>query len=414
MLKNDQIWIEDFDPQKIKKIIECLFEYISESGLRHEGSAILLRSELILSIKPEIRSKKILLKTLMKLQEINKYDEIKFSEIYTNNYKEVSLKEPLNIAFIIPLNINLDSNEKFHIKFLGDSIDIIPIDDIIDFTKIDDYSKFNKEYNSFINYCQNKRNYIIKFYKNIKPTSSDYEEFDSYYYVFKGLQEFTFGSFGARIWSIYDSPSAVIPFPNWMIEEKNGICRLIDIQTEHSDDAKFFQTDESKFKKYLENCEIFKEKLTSNSLEELLTVSLRLYAIAREAKYSEWAFLGYWQIAEAITLAKEFGGKTDKVVGRLKIFSKYLSEHNIEFTEMLKEIADKRKSLVHSGLTDIDEEIITHLKYHCEVGIRWLLANRKMIPTINHLEKFYSLHSVNEKSLEETLEVIDFIKESRV
>jgi len=343
MSKHNQIWIKDFDPQKIKKIIKCLFEYISESGLEIEGRSRLLRSELILSIKPEIRSKKILLKTLIKLKEIKKYDEIEFSKIYNNNYKEVSLKEPLNIAFIIPLNIILDSNEKFHIKFLGDSIDIIPIDDIIDFTKLDVYTTFNKEYNSFKKYCQNKRNYIIKFYKNIEPTSSDYEKFDSYYYVFKGLQEFTFGSFGARIWSLYDSPSAVIPFPNWMIEEKNGIYRLIDIQTEHSEDAKFFQTDESKFKKYLENCEIFKEKPTSDSLNDLLTAILRMYAIAREAKYSEWEFLGYWQIAEAITLAKRSGGKTEKVASRLKIFSKYLNKLNIEFTEILKEIADKRK-----------------------------------------------------------------------
>ena len=117
MSKYDQIWIEDFNPQKIRKLIEYLSEYLNESGLRYGGSAVLLKSELTLSIKPEIRSKGIVIKTLKKLKEINNCDEIKFSEIYYNYYKEVSIKEPLNMAFIIPLNINLDSNEKFHIKF---------------------------------------------------------------------------------------------------------------------------------------------------------------------------------------------------------------------------------------------------------------------------------------------------------
>ena len=110
-----------------------------------------------------------------------------------------------------------------------------------------------------MNYYQNEKNYIIKFHKDLLPLQSISKEFDSSFYVLKGLLEFAFGYLDARILSSYESPRAKIPFPKWMLKLENEKFELWDIQTDHPTDAKLFKTSENKFKLFLKYCEVFQE-----------------------------------------------------------------------------------------------------------------------------------------------------------
>ena len=408
-----EIWEKGIDKKKINKIISDLLKYVNDRGLTYEFISELLKYELQLSIKPKYRASLQIIKTLKEIKREKKSDHKKFNKIYLKNFNERKEEKKENVIYTFPLNIKIDTELTYDLLFLGEKVKIMQIknDNIIE--RINDVPKVSNEYYNFKNYYNDKTNYVLKVFKNMVYSKSNLKDLDSFFYVFKGLLEFTFGFLDSRILSSYEHPRATIIFPSWVIEERKEKLNFYDIQTDHKDKEKQYKTNANNIDIFLKNCLRLGNIPKNNSIEELLSICLRMYATAREAKYSEWAFLGYWQIAETITLVARFGGKTEKVVNRLKIFSKYLIKSDIEFTVILKEIAKKRNDLVHIGLTDIEEWIITILKYYCDIGLWWLLAHKNELETIDNLEKYYSMVMENDKNLDRTMNVIKFIKEKR-
>jgi hypothetical protein len=151
---------------------------------------------------------------------------------------------------------------------------------------------------------------------------------------------------------------------------------------------------------------IIKRNIPNNSSINLLINSLRLYAEARDAIYPYHRFLSMWQIAEYLTLSNEFNGKSEKVAVRLGHFTKYIDLVASGYLNILKSLSKKRNELVHQGISNIDDDDITHLKIAIDVALTWYFRNAQKLSTKGHVSNYFNLLEIgpkNVKILEESI-----------
>lgn len=409
------IWINEKLSNKIGAILDSIMVFVNDNGIKVQLEANLLRSELLYAIKKEFRSEGTLLKSLKQLRSKEQIDILDFEKIYLEEINIVKRRRSKIINYILPLNIQFNEMVDYKFEFLNQLIEIIPVKDLFQDIEFNESVKYRDAYGLYKKFCKNNLNHIIKFSYVMESLQSHETGFNTIYPLFKGVLEFSLGYLGGRIFSTHESPRAVIPHPKWIIEEEGEKFNLLEIETDIHDDTKQLNLKIDVFNKIKKNFDIFKNKSENESTEELISVCLRQYSAAKDVKYSELAFLGYWQVAETITLVsnRKFGGNNQKVINRLSYFSKFLLKNKIDLTYTLSQILSVRNDFVHRGEYELNESILNFLKYHCDVGIMWLINNRKKLPTIFHIDHFYSWNVENDKNINRMKEVIRFIENLR-
>ena len=119
-----------------------------------------------------------------------------------------------------------------------------------------------------------------------------------------------------------------------------------------------------------------------------------------DAGFHHRCLLGLWQLAEALTLARSFGGQTDKVVDHLAWHLQRVDLKGSGLQWTLKRIAEKRNEIVHRGIQEADLHDLNFLKLACELALIWLISQRDSLPTAASVEEFYRLRSANQQKLQ--------------
>ena len=202
---------------------------------------------------------------------------------------------------------------------------------------------------------------------------------------------------------------------------------VIGLSKSGQTDFYYFQKgyDESKEKPFVvkqqawawiqDNAKRLRKPLRDNSIELLISECLRLYSQSLDDITSNLCFLSFWQMAEAITLSQNFGGKTETVCNRLAWFGRGLKGMDISsLKDALSFIAHNRNEIVHRGRdSDTDQRMIHILQMACNLGLFWLLDNMHSFKTVNDLELYYQCYSKNNAEIHSLENAIRNVKKTR-
>ena len=148
---------------------------------------------------------------------------------------------------------------------------------------------------------------------------------------------------------------------------------------------------------------------TRNSLDKVILTALGLYGYAMEQHLPHRQILAFWQVAEAVTLARRHGGDSRRVCKRMAYFFRALEIPGMR--DLFESIADKRNGIVHAALHDeANQEDATILKLACDRAIAWLLDNKKRFSTSEQLEQFYELSGRGARDLDTLAGAIALIR----
>jgi hypothetical protein len=104
--------------------------------------------------------------------------------------------------------------------------------------------------------------------------------------------------------------------------------------------------------------------------------------------------IGFWQLAELLTLSERTSGKTDVVCEKLAAYKQIFLPDGIGLKLALHEIADKRNHAVHRGIYhNIRDEDVQLLKMICETAFAFIFAHRKSIRTLEDLDLYYQFRN---------------------
>ncbi|NPA72215.1 MAG: hypothetical protein GXO35_05225 [Gammaproteobacteria bacterium] len=178
---------------------------------------------------------------------------------------------------------------------------------------------------------------------------------------------------------------------------------------ERGESSKIIELSEEVVKALKRNLYLLKNRPPKGSTLELIADSLRLYSQAMDTSLPHWRLLGFWQLAESITVAEDVGGDTAKVAHRLSWLGSKIGLEASGYRYTLLALGQKRNQIVHRGIGDVDEEDINILKLACEAGIHWLFSVVKDLPTVQHIRQFYRFKDMGKKQREVIGETLRFI-----
>jgi hypothetical protein len=128
------------------------------------------------------------------------------------------------------------------------------------------------------------------------------------------------------------------------------------------------------------------------STARVVVDALRLYSQAVEQPYTYASVLHFWQMAEALTLAEESRGDTSRVAKRLAITAQAVLGERIGLEQFLRDVGDRRNDIVHRGLhTVVDDEALGVLRACCEACLNWIIRSAPELPSVDHIERFYTI-----------------------
>lgn len=235
-------------------------------------------------------------------------------------------------------------------------------------------------------------------------------------YGLRSLIDLSVSAFGFKhSWPF--QPRFYLPFPLY----------VIGLSETGQSDFYYFQKgyDENKEKPFVvkpqgwgwvqDNAKKLRKLLQDDSIELLISNCLRLYSQSLDDITSNLCLLSLWQMAEAITLSQNFGGKTDTVCSRLAWFGRMLQDADISsLKDALSVISHDRNEIVHSGRDkDTDQRMIHILQMTCNLGLFWLLGNMYSFKTVNDLELYYQCCSKNNAEIHSLEKAIRIVKKTR-
>lgn len=240
-----------------------------------------------------------------------------------------------------------------------------------------------------------------------------WEQIEPAFDALRGLIEFSCGFSRLQI-STAQKPRRLIPHPRLLVATTNGK----DVEV-----AYFLAEDHQYTQLFVLNSERLESvKMVANRIARqppqdstlaVLADSFRLYAQAMDARFNYGCFLGLWQLAEAMTLSKVFGGDVDKVVSRLSWHEHRLKLVGSGVRESLGILKEKRNDIVHRGIHKITEEEVNFFKLLCDHVLLWLLRESKTLVTRLHLEQFYKLRDQSKKNLAAMKGCINYVNKLR-
>ncbi len=241
-----------------------------------------------------------------------------------------------------------------------------------------------------------------------------WQEIDAAFDAFRGILELAYG-FGR--WQVGSSASCrgMFPSPIWFVahseDHQTEVGRFI---TEQPESGPRQVIDSAGVKRFRTIAALHAAKPKPGTLVGLLADCLRLYVQAMDTPHRNNCLLGFWQLAETITLSDLHGGKTDTVCKRLASTPQLWRVTPSGLQTVLTIIANKRNDIVHRGLRGkVTDDHVNILKLACESALSWLSSITGKLPTIQHLENLYRYRDVNEASLASLVGTLAYIRQQR-
>ena len=231
----------------------------------------------------------------------------------------------------------------------------------------------------------------------------------------RGLIELSFGFLGWRLTYGRHNARRKVPHPPWMVAGKSGSpVEWLIFETEDDGYRERFDLDKEGLSAVKKNAAILKQEPQRGSTLFLLADCMRLYSQAMDARSRYLCFLGFWQLAEAISRSETFGGKPDKVASRIARHGARTKLVGSGYTETLLALGKKRNDIVHRGIHAIEDTDVNALKLACDLAIGWIFGIHKSLPTVAHLEHYYRLKESHRTELEAITDCANLLrKETR-
>ena len=231
--------------------------------------------------------------------------------------------------------------------------------------------------------------------------------------AYRGLAAFIFGRGKFRV--VGGGPRSEVLHPAWMLARTEGVPLqfvLFDLDYDPSRrlgcDVRISHEMMNSFQEF---AVLIAEQPPRGSTLGIVADCLRLYAQAMDSGQDYSCFLGLWQLAEALTVAEEDGGKTDRVAARLSMFMAFPP---VGASRTLEYLSRRRNKMVHEGILAMDLADLNLIQFACERALGWLLNQCNNLPTRLHLREFYRCHSRGDNELTAIAETVALIREDRL
>lgn len=230
--------------------------------------------------------------------------------------------------------------------------------------------------------------------------------------AYRGLAAFVFGRGKYRI--LGGGPRSEVLHPAWMLTRSEGTpLEFIPFEADF-DPSRRRGRDVAISPEMMAGFQEYAVALAAQppggSTLAIIADCLRLYAQAMDSGQDYSCFLGLWQLAEAITVTEDDGGKTELVAARLSMF---IAFPPVGASRTLKYLSRRRNKMVHQGILAMELEDLNLLQFACEGALAWLLNQRMKLSTRVHLREFYRSHSRGDGELAAIAETVALIRQSR-
>lgn len=342
----------------------------------------------------------LIMQVLNKMSKNNKKTVEDFEATFLDIQKTNSLtinKSIGNWHFFIPIKVKLnpDINQHLKIRILGKDFSIMGLRSV--------KSKFDKKNKSIWedpNIIRSNTGVEVETIPEMflyvsgqaQNPYAAWEKITPAFDTLRGIIELTLGIYRGHIMGGRQTARRKIPHPLWMVAYKKEIQpEWMTFQTEDDKTTRLFDLNNESFTRIKQNARTLKKVPDSKSTISLIADCLRLYSQAMDARFDYLCFLGFWQLAEAITRSESFGGKPEKVVSRIAWHSTKFKIKGSGYLHTLLALGNKRNDIVHRGINNIEDIDINILKATCEIALDWLFIIHKILPTMAHIEHYYSL-----------------------
>jgi len=242
-----------------------------------------------------------------------------------------------------------------------------------------------------------------------------WEVVDPAFAVLRGSFEAAFG-FWQRNFSSPPQARRKLPCPQWFValSSHGNVEPMRFVVEESGRPSQNFVLKRAELEAIKRIAGFHREVPAEKSTEALLADCLRLYVQAMDARMPYACLLGFWQLAEALTLSEGFGGEVDKVCVRLLWFSRAWRIKTEGMLRLLKSIGAKRNDVVHRGIgAAVTDDDVNTLKTICESGMSWLRGVYRDLPTVEHIRQFYQLRSRGDSSLDSLEDALAYLRKER-
>lgn len=241
-----------------------------------------------------------------------------------------------------------------------------------------------------------------------------WKEIEPAFDALRGLIELSLSFFDWRISNSVKSARRKVPHPLMWIAYKQGVPpEPRYFNTEEDNSTKTFNLNRAALALIKKNAAILRKEPEPQSTLALIADSLRLYSQAMDHRFKHFCFLGFWQLAEAITRAQTVGGNTDKVAARLAWHGSEIGLKGSGYEESLRVFGKKRNDIVHRGIHEIEDDDINILKLACEAALNWLVRVHKSLPTTAHVEHYYRLREMKQTDIEAIRDCVTYINKQK-
>lgn len=375
---------------EIERLVDYLCRTRLSSGWSFTTNFIFALEELLSCFKDPKLIRPILTKSLSGLAAKGSWtlEEFKNQVLYEINKRKKEQKH-LTYTFFLPLDISFPSLKRAPtFSFQNIKFSFIKLTTL----KVKLKYLFPKTINVWRQFGDNALIKAPSCFLVFKTTGANpYDAYDAISPTlsgFRGLIELSLNLGNWRI-SSHEKPRANIPFPKWCIAlSPLNILESISFSVPEVKPSHLsFQYPAYKNARYLSK--VFTNKANNNSILYLLSICLRLYSQAMDEQFHNSCFIGFWQIAEALTFSQDFGGRTDIVATRLEKFLSYTKLPEPKGKVLLQYFCKLRNDIVHQGLNNVDENHVNTFKVIIETAFMWILNHRNVIKTTKSLKIWY-------------------------
>lgn len=419
------IWLDKKSRDIAKRICEALAKKRSNNGISSDPLLDLYLTKISSCIKREFRPTRCLGPLIAASPQPDHTFSIDTfeNEVLKANRKLKDLKHHA-WRFYAPLHITFNRpNNRFACQFEGlrivVSTDRIPTNKFVDLV-----SKCGCDRTLQLYRHSRKRGLTyfsaVAIFQSRGPTAhSAWSKVASQFDLFRGALEFAFGG-GGWGFGTPPKPQRQIQIETWMMAECHETGEIEPVHFDYpistlEIDRKLWNPTNLDFQKHRNfrfHQRRVRKRYPPNSCNTLLADCFRMYALAMDQPHSAMQLLHYWQIAEAITLSKEFGGDTKLVCKRIAYFFNLPDLSIRDACEVLYVIANARNNYVHHGdESNISDFIVQSLRWGCQDAMAWIATNCHLIKSHRELIDFFELHSKSEGQLINHRKLVDDVLE---
>ncbi len=220
-----------------------------------------------------------------------------------------------------------------------------------------------------------------------------------------------------KSFSSHEGPMHRIPHPQRMLAWSSGLedVEAIEFAVPNARPLGILVLDAKMLRRWQTHLRRFVREPDGNyDLREVVLDSLRLYIQALDAERTPWALVGFWQMAEAMTLSDDQRGSGKAICPRLAFLAQNWGVDPLDAAVILDDLYKKRNAMVHRGRHDrIDQDDVNWLKNFCEVAYTWLAKNATRLHTREALACFFELRAANNSRLAVLKKAIRLVESAR-